>query len=802
MSILREILRINEDVSNIERPEIAAGSGITGSGVPPQLAYFTGSTTIGSTTEFSYTANLLAVADGATIGQAAGPLLTFDDTNNYLGIMGCDVGNGTLTPAAPYHIYRSGANAKITLERAGDATTIVTSTAVKGAIGTTTDDKFQLLVNNLSVFEIEDSSGAYIAHLPFDGQALTWGVGEDGQISVSGDDLYIKNVTTDQDILINVAPGGVDTNALFVQGSTGYIGVNTTIPLDQLQISGTSPAFRFQDTNAGVDEKNWRLRVTNTIFRLQLRDDADTTNVSFLEFTRSGMTPVETRNYGNFTLPVDGDKIIVGAGADGEMYSSGDDLYIKNVTTDQDIYINIAPGGVDTNAVFVQGTTGFVGINNPIPGNQFEVSTSAASAISEVSCWSTNANHDATLRLQKSASATINTLAATAAGEDLGRITARGVDTSSTSVISSQILFEGDAAPDADRVPGRISFWTSDTVSLLERVRIDDNGHTGFRVAPTYPVHIPWLAGDTTTTAYFGSTNASNDQIAIEAYSYSQPAIHGQSSSSYGIYGVSTTSYGVAGVSTSGNGVLAQSNVGTALTATLVGAGTAIANFVDGVVPILTIQDGGQADFAEYIRHLGDTNTYTRFRTDQWTLTCGGVTMIDAVEAGTDYIILGAQVGISIASFENWNTNFIGNVIQISDYATFGAFGNAATYILANAYFDTTNTWKYQRTDGAVTADMDSGVFRLRVAASGTADTAISWSTRIIANTTGIGLNGVTSPSTAFDIGAGAIELDEMTAPGGGAVNTCRLYCVDNGGKTELYAIFNTGIAQLIAAQP
>lgn len=66
-----------------------------------------------------------------------------------------------------------------------------------------------------------------------------------------------------------------------------------------------------------------------------------------------------------------------------------------------------------------------------------------------------------------------------------------------------------------------------------------------------------------------------------------------------------------------------------------------------------------------------------------------------------------------------------------------------------------------------------------------------------------LGINGVTSPSTEFDIGAGAMEFAEMTAPGAGAVNTCRLYTEDDGaGKTRLMAIFNTGAAQQIAIQP
>ena len=62
---------------------------------------------------------------------------------------------------------------------------------------------------------------------------------------------------------------------------------------------------------------------------------------------------------------------------------------------------------------------------------------------------------------------------------------------------------------------------------------------------------------------------------------------------------------------------------------------------------------------------------------------------------------------------------------------------------------------------------------------------------------------GTTSPSTRLDIDAGALELAEMTAPGAGAVNTVRIYAVDNGaGKTQLMAIFNTGAAQQLAIQP
>jgi hypothetical protein len=66
-----------------------------------------------------------------------------------------------------------------------------------------------------------------------------------------------------------------------------------------------------------------------------------------------------------------------------------------------------------------------------------------------------------------------------------------------------------------------------------------------------------------------------------------------------------------------------------------------------------------------------------------------------------------------------------------------------------------------------------------------------------------IGINGVTSPSTELDIGAGAIEFDEMTAPGAGAANTARLFVQDNGaGKTQLAVRFNTGAIQILATEP
>jgi len=57
----------------------------------------------------SYTmAGNITMPDGGTIGQVAGPLLTFDDTNDYLEISGCNVGINETAPQVPLHVSRSG----------------------------------------------------------------------------------------------------------------------------------------------------------------------------------------------------------------------------------------------------------------------------------------------------------------------------------------------------------------------------------------------------------------------------------------------------------------------------------------------------------------------------------------------------------------------------------------------------------------------------------------------------------------------------------------------------------------------
>lgn len=50
--------------------------------------------------------------------------------------------------------------------------------------------------------------------------------------------------------------------------------------------------------------------------------------------------------------------------------------------------------------------------------------------------------------------------------------------------------------------------------------------------------------------------------------------------------------------------------------------------------------------------------------------------------------------------------------------------------------------------------------------------------------------------------GGGALEFTEQSAPSAPSANNVRIYAVDNGGKTELLALFNSGAAQQLAIEP
>ena len=102
----------------------------------------------------------LTMVDGGWIGQAAGPLLTFDDTNDFLEITGCKVGIGVVDPDAFLEIFGVTTQLKLSY----DADSFVTFTldasddltikpAASGGI------RFQPTTDTTDFFQVLDQDG-------------------------------------------------------------------------------------------------------------------------------------------------------------------------------------------------------------------------------------------------------------------------------------------------------------------------------------------------------------------------------------------------------------------------------------------------------------------------------------------------------------------------------------------------------------------------------------------------------------------------------------------------------------------
>ena len=142
----------------------------------------------------------VVIADGGTIGQSAGPLLTFNDTDNDLGITGCHVGIGTNTPAFALHIAAPSAEAILIMQR-----TNATSNGSKGII------------------TFADSNGYYVASM----EAIA-----DGITDNSGDFLFRASSGQQHTNPYSAAPR-------MVLKANGKIGIGTVNPKTKLTVEGT-----------------------------------------------------------------------------------------------------------------------------------------------------------------------------------------------------------------------------------------------------------------------------------------------------------------------------------------------------------------------------------------------------------------------------------------------------------------------------------------------------------------------------------------------------------------------------------
>jgi hypothetical protein len=165
---------------------------------------------------------------------------------------------------------------------------------------------------------------------------------------------------------------------------------------------------------------------------------------------------------------LDGKKINIGTGNDGQIYASSDDLYIDNVTQDKDIIFRINDGGVQTEVMRIEGSTSRVGVGKASPSEVLEVAGNIQ-AISATSPDIYYVREDATI----------------AAGNNLGQVFFGGY-LSAQYDWGASILGEADGTWTATSdSPGRLTFWTtpSSSVTLTERMRITSAGNVGIGTA-------------------------------------------------------------------------------------------------------------------------------------------------------------------------------------------------------------------------------------------------------------------------------------------------------------------------------
>ena len=171
----------------------------------------------------------------------------------------------------------------------------------------------------------------------------------------------------------------------------------------------------------------------------------------------------------------------------GTVNNTGIDLDMVAATSgvQKNVGLDIAVSGADTNYALIT-SGGNVGLGNSAPSRALEISASATNTYLQVSTYSTSDSQTSYLALTKSASATINTEAATADGESLGTINFAGVDSSNAGAGAATIRVEQDGSAGSNEIPGRMIFATgTSSATPADRMYILSDGKVGIGATPT-----------------------------------------------------------------------------------------------------------------------------------------------------------------------------------------------------------------------------------------------------------------------------------------------------------------------------
>ena len=209
------------------------------------------------------------------------------------------------------------------------------------------------------------------------------------------------------------------------------------------------------------------------------------------------------------------------------------------------------------------------------------------------------------------------------------------------------------------------------------------------------------FSGDGSTTAFTLSKAATTNGVAVFVENVRQ-----EPTTAYAVSGTTLT-FTAAPVSASGNNIYVLHHNAPASTATHPAAQglTATSGTFTGDVSL----DGGNFVFNE-------SSADKDFRVES-----NDQTHMLFVDGGIN------QVGVGVVPNDGWNTNFLG--IDINNQGGIHHYTSADLTVENNAYFDSSNTWRYKRDGYASSLNFvnASGNVKFSSAASGSADGAISF---------------------------------------------------------------------------
>jgi len=187
------------------------------------------------------------------------------------------------------------------------------------------------------------------------------------------DNVVFKHYGEDKDFVFKVNNGGVDTEVMRIDGSTGNVGIGTTSPDTTLHLAkSTGTELRLE--TSGASDPTLSFKTTNTAHQIDIYlDESQTDN-----WLKIGGSTGKGTVFNVVAPSGQAARMRLDSGA-GTYYAlqtlyDGGAWEFKNTSENADIFFSINNGGTITEIMRIDGSTGNVGIGTTDPGTILEIS--------------------------------------------------------------------------------------------------------------------------------------------------------------------------------------------------------------------------------------------------------------------------------------------------------------------------------------------------------------------------------------------------------------------------------------------